>query len=144
MGWGYNGTQTFHPRYDTKNWSIYILDILSKYSGKTCLSDHFLPIVIVRNLLRPPLLGTEVRGDVIFSQSGDDCPVIPPPHCRQNNIPYYRTFAWRVKSTVPENLFLHFRWNLFCESLLESGMSSMTECYFWPNCLHYWTIFFAY
>ena len=25
--------------------------------------------------MRPPLLGSKVRGDVIFSQAGDDCPV---------------------------------------------------------------------
>ena len=40
--------------------------------------DHFLPIFDVQRQLRSPLLGFEVRCDGIFSQSGDDCPVIPP------------------------------------------------------------------
>ena len=40
------------------------------------LSDHFAPIFIVRNLPRLLLLGFEVRDDVIFSQSGGDCPLI--------------------------------------------------------------------
>ena len=56
-----------------------VLDILDKYLGKTGLFDHFLPIFIIQNLLRPPLLGFEVRDDVLFSQSGHDCPVIPHP-----------------------------------------------------------------
>ena len=51
------------------------------YSGRTSSSDHFSPILIVQNLLRAPLLGFEVRGDVIFSKSEGDCPVIPHPHC---------------------------------------------------------------
>ena len=80
--------ETFHSRYDSKNWSIYILDISSKYSGKTCLSVHFLPIFIVKNLLTSPLLGFEVRGDVIFSQSGDDCPVILCPFITKGDIFY--------------------------------------------------------
>ena len=58
---------------------------MNKHSGRTSLSDHFLPIFLFQNLLRPPLLGFELRGDVFFSQSGDDCPVIlcpviPYPH----------------------------------------------------------------
>ena len=81
VGWGYYGILTFHPRYDSQNSSIYILYIIDNYSGRTCLSDHFAPIFIVQNLLRSPLLGFEVPGDVIFSQSEIDCPVIPHPHC---------------------------------------------------------------
>ena len=30
--------------------------------------------------MRQPLVGFEVRDDVIFSQSGHECPVIPHPH----------------------------------------------------------------
>ena len=46
-----------------------------KYRDRTGLSDHFMPILNV-NLLRPPILGFEVRNDVIFGQSGHGCPVI--------------------------------------------------------------------
>ena len=65
---------------------IYILDMLEKYLDRTGLFDHIHPISIVQNQLRLPLLGFEVRDDVIFSQSGHDCPVIlcpviPHPNC---------------------------------------------------------------
>ena len=58
---------------------INILDMFDKYLDRTGLFDHILPIFIVQNQLRLPLLGFEVRDDVIFSQSGHDCPVIPHP-----------------------------------------------------------------
>ena len=79
MGLGYYETPTFHPRFDSENWSRQILDIIKKYSDKTSSSDHFPPIFIVEDLPRPPLLGFEVRGDVIFSQSELHCPVISCP-----------------------------------------------------------------
>ena len=48
---------------------------------KILIDDKNFPVVdwkffLIKNLLRPPLLGFEMRGDVIFSQSGADCPVI--------------------------------------------------------------------
>ena len=60
----------FHPGYDSKKWIISIFVISEKYSGRNSLFDHFQPIFIVQNLLRPPLLGFEMRDDDIFSQSG--------------------------------------------------------------------------
>ena len=57
-----------------------------KLFWKPGLSDHFEPNIKIGNLLRPPQKGFEVRSHVIFSQSGDDfpiigCPLILLPHC---------------------------------------------------------------
>ena len=81
--WGYYGTPTFLLRNDSKNWSIKILDRINIYSGITISSDHF------------PSIFFEVRGDVIFSQSEVDCPVIfcpviPNPHCS-----YFILVSWK-------------------------------------------------
>ena len=45
--WWYYRTPSIHPPYDCIK---KILDISNNYSGRTGLSDHFLPIFIVQNL----------------------------------------------------------------------------------------------
>ena len=56
---------------------------------------------IVQNLLRPPLLSFEVRDDIIFSQSGHDCPVTPHPNCIVNILSFMRISAiLRIKKRV--------------------------------------------
>ena len=61
----------------TQKFKYLDLRYIEYISDRNGLYDHFLPIFIVQNLLRPPVLGLEVRDDVIFNQSGNDCPVIP-------------------------------------------------------------------
>ena len=65
------------------HWGATVLPfkILNKYSGRSGLSDHSLPIFIFKKLLSSPLSCFEVRSDVIFSQSGDNCPGIHHPNC---------------------------------------------------------------
>ena len=55
-------------------------------------------------------LGIEVRGDVIFSRSGDDCvvifcPVIPHPHGLDYSCPYVMTRISSIESFL--DLSLH-------------------------------------
>ena len=45
------------------------------YYSRTNSSDQCLPTFIVRKPLSLPLFGFQVRADVIFSQSGDGCPI---------------------------------------------------------------------
>ena len=80
--------QHFNPYFDQKL-KYEILDMINKYSDRTGLSDHFEPILIFQNLLRPSPLGFEVHTYVIFSQSGDHfpiifCPLILPHSIRNN------------------------------------------------------------
>ena len=88
----------FHSRFFSVFSLFFFINVYIDV-GMDGLFDHSLPIFIVQNLLRPsllliaiikPNLGFEVRDDVIFSQSGNDCPiilcpVIPHPHCNRDH-----------------------------------------------------------
>ena len=73
----------------TKKLKYEILDMINKYSDRTGLSDHFEPILIFQNPLRPSPLGFEVHTYVIFCQSGDHCPIIFCPLIKPHSIRNY-------------------------------------------------------
>ena len=77
------------------------------------INYYFTPIFILRNLLRPPLLRFEVRTNLIFSQSGEDCPLTDTGENVQKWTRYFLLFFRRVRETSMtqhrvENTRVHF------------------------------------
>ena len=77
-------TRVMTQKREISGFQIFWINILAElaYLIILCLFS------LIKTLLRPPLLGFEVRDDVIFSQSEHDCPVIlcpviPQTHCIQ-------------------------------------------------------------